>query len=579
MKQSDMITLVILAGLLSVLIDMYQSPLWSLTHWLSLGLMIAALMLQFVWQSWRKVCIELEPVKTEIWGELLGDPEFDPTRGIVASVLCGTDTVKVVLQPKWWQYFSSDLLRNEKEGNCAGSPVSLIEPGREPNYLVVIQDENGFTRGMASRAIIGSNDVMLTAFHVIDTAEKLYISKYSPNEKTGKRIEIDFSNWKLDFFSRDSRIDIASIFVPQKVWSSLGVKSVKVKVPTTGRKPVQLFGADSSAKCKSSVGLGTFVSEFTGEHTATTTKGWSGSPVISNGVIIGVHRGVDVDKLNSNKFTIIHPSFFPSGIETMYDYGHIRELDDEQFETRETEFSEAYLHGRGKIHFNESEFSLDVRKKPQYRPIRGDWREADFEEDFFEDKAFLPNLKRNFGMEAGEGPLYVDDLPAGFSIANSRPNGGPLNGKRAEKEQSSPPCVPLVDIPSQAELLSEQLGCPSLTLEDRVSNLEKLLEPLLASVQLLQETVSLNLKTLTGQNAEALRNSIPSSSKQPDSKQPKHPSTSGKQSSNLSKSTLELPKEIASKENGTQQPSKPKSKRSRRRKSKGIPPQGSPLPA
>lgn len=578
-----MVTLVMLAGLFSVLIDMYQSPQWCLAHWLSSSLLIVVLMLQYVWLSWQKVQIELEPVKTECWGEMLGDPEFDPVKGIVASVLHGTDTIKVVIQPKWWPYFSSDVLRSEKEGSCSGSPVSLIEAGKEPNYLVVIQDENGFTKGMASRAVIGGNDVMLTAFHVIDTAEKLYISKYSLNEKAGKRVEIDFLNWKLDFFSKDSRIDIASIFVPQKVWSSLGVKSVRVKVPTTGRKPVQLFGADSSSRCKSSVGLGTFVSEFTGEHTATTTKGWSGSPVISNGFIIGVHRGVDIDKINSNKFTIIHPSFFPSGVETMYDYGHIRELDDEQFESRETEFSEAFLHGRGKISFNESEFSLDARKKPQYQPKGHDWREAEFEDDdFFEDKEFLKSVKRDFGAESGGGPpTQVDDLPYGFSVPRARRDaeGYSLNGVRAEKVQSSPPCIPSVATPLQVDDRLEPLGCPSLTLESRVSNLEKLLEPLLVSVQLLQETASLNSKILTGLNAEALRNSIPSSSKLPDSKRLNNPSTSGKQSSNLSKSTLELPKETVSKEIGTQQPSKPKSKRSRRRKSKGTPPQGSPLPA
>lgn len=584
MKLSNLVTLTMLAGLVSVMIDMYQSPQWNLAYWLSLSLWIVALMLQFAWLSWPRVCLEPEPVKTELWGEMLGDPEFDPAKGIIASVLYGTETIKVVIQPKWWQYFSSDVLRNEKEGACIGSPVSLIEPGKEPNYLVVIQDENGFTRGMASRVQIGRNDVMLTAFHVIDTAEKLYMAKFSSNEKTGRRVEIDFQNWKLDFASRDARIDVASIFVPQKVWSSLGVKSAKVKIPTAERKPVQVFGADSSSAFKSSVGLGTFVSEFTGEHSATTTKGWSGSPVISNGCVIGVHRGVDLDKVNSNKFTIIHQSFFPPGLETMYDYGHIRELDEEQFETRENEFAEAYLNGRGKIFFSENEFYLDSSMRPQYVPKGRDWREAELEEDddFFEDKAFLQSVKRDFGAESGGGPPdKVDDLPFGFSVARTRRDaeGYSLNGVRAGKVQSSPPCTPSADTPSQVDDQSEQLGCPSLTLENRVSNLEKLLEPLLVSVQSLQEIASLNSKILTGLNVEALRNSIPSCSKPPVSKPPPSPTTSGKQSSNLSKSTPEHPKEIASKETGTQQPSKPKSKRSRRRKSKGTPPQGSPLPA
>lgn len=580
MKLSNLMTLTMLAGLISVAIDMYQSPQWSLAYWLSLSLWIVALMLQFAWLSWPRVYLEPEPVKTELWGELLGDPEFDPAKGIVASVLYGTETIKVVVQPKWWKYFSSDVLRSEKEGACIGSPVSLIEPGKEPNYLVVIQDENGFTRGMASRVQIGRNDVMLTAFHVIDTAEKLYMAKFSNNEKVGRRVEIDFQNWKLDFASKDARIDVASIFVPQKVWSSLGVKSAKVKIPTAERKPVQVFGADSSSAFKSSVGLGTFVSEFTGEHSATTTKGWSGSPVISNGCVIGVHRGVDLDKVNSNKFTIIHQSFFPPGLETMYDYGHIRELDEEQFETRETEFSEAYLDGRGKIFFSESEFYLDVSKRPRYVPKGRDWREAEFEEedDFFEDKDFLKSVKRDFGAEAGEPGSPRDQLNSYTSFSREQiAKLSDLNYQRAEKVQFSPPSIPSEATPSPAVESLVQPGCPSLTLENRVSNLEKLLEPLLVSVQSLQEIASLNSKILTGLNVEALQNSTRSCSKPPVLKPPPNPTTSGKQSGNSSKSTPELPKETASKETGIQKPSEPKSKRSRRRKSKGTPPQVSPL--
>nr|YP_007688813.1 putative VPg protein [Artemisia virus A]YP_007688814.1 putative VPg protein [Artemisia virus A] len=86
---------------------------------------------------------------------------------------------------------------------------------------------------------------------------------------------------------------------------------------------------------------------------------------------------------------------------TMYDYGHIRELDEEQFETRENEFAEAYLNGRGKIFFSENEFYLDSSKRPQYVPKGRDWREAELEEDddFFEDKAFLQSVKRDFGAE------------------------------------------------------------------------------------------------------------------------------------------------------------------------------------
>lgn len=567
MKPSILILLTLLAGLVSVLIDVGQTERVLLAHWLSLGLLTTALMLLSGWLSLRRVCLEPEPVKTELWGELIGDPTFDPERGIIGSFLHGDKTIKVVIQPKWWPYFSSDLLRNEKEASCAGSPVSKVDPGKEPKFVVVIQDEHGNTKGIGSRALVGNSDILLTSYHVIDSAPRLFLAKYSNNEKTGKRVEIDFQKWDVDFGSNRDELDIIGIKVPTKVWSSLGVGSVRAKAPTASRAPVQLFGADSSSSWKSSSGLGAFVSKFTGTHSATTTNGWSGSPVISGGCLIGVHRGVDQDKINSNKFTVMHPVFYPRGLETMWDHGYIHELDDEQFETRGSEFEHAIIGGRGKVFYSDSEFFLDDVKKPRFTPKKGDtdWRDANIEEEDIDDLYADPEF--NADIQERKKMWGLD-----------RESGLPLNYQGAEGVQSSPPLSTSDDTPTMKGDQSEPAGCPSLSLDNRVSNLEKLLEPLLVSVQLMQEIVSQNSKILTGLNAEVLRNSIPSCSKQPASSPPKSPTTSGKQSSNLSKNTPEQGKEIALKPTGTKQPSEPKSKRSRRRKSKGTPPQESPLP-
>ena len=49
--------------------------------------------------------LEPEPVLTEVWGELIGDPQFDPEKGIYAKILVGNVETKVLIQPKWWKYF------------------------------------------------------------------------------------------------------------------------------------------------------------------------------------------------------------------------------------------------------------------------------------------------------------------------------------------------------------------------------------------------------------------------------------------------------------------------------------------
>lgn len=544
-----MITLTLLAGLTAGLLDWSSNP--SLASCLSPLVFVVMLTLQYAWLKWPRLVVETEPTATQNWAELIGDPQFDPERGIYATVLIGSEQHKVVIQPKWWQYFSSELIRSEKEAACLGSPVSQVKPGAEPRYLVVLQNERGETKGMGSRVNLGGLDLLLTAYHVSQCSSELYLAKYDPKTGTGRRVKIDPS-WTVDFYSSESEIDIVGVRVPAKVWSTLGVSSIKAKVPTMGKKPMMVFGADSTSQIKSSSGMTLGCKGFTGRHAATTARSWSGSPIVSEGFVIGVHRGADVTMDNCNRFTIIHPFFYPQDKETMYDHGYIMELDTDEVAAREYDFIEARILGRGLVSYADTEFSVtaDSKGKPLYVPKNGiDWADLmDPDEDDFEFE---------WAMEA-----LPDDVP--------------LNCQGAENG-CSPPSKNSASTSGPTSVSLETKECPSLLLEDRVCVLEKLLEQNLTTVSSLLESVSQNSKTLIGLSVALERSLTHSSSKPRASGKPTPPPTSTKQSTPSSTSTPGSNKGPVSEESGTPSASKPKSRRSRKTRSKQTPPQESRL--
>lgn len=555
MNRSVIASLLILLGVMVAACDalifllLSQRTVESLMGSQLATISVLVLLLLYVWLRWRPINLEAEPVVEQQWGELIGDPQFDPAKGIYANVLIGSVQTKVLIQPKWWNYFSSDLIRSENEAACLGSPVTAIKPGEDPAYLVVIQDENGVTRGMGCRAKFGLDSVLLTAYHLAHSAENLYLAKYSSSKKQGSRVKLD-PNWKIDFFVQDKNADLVAVAVPDNVWAALQVKTIRAAVPRAGRKPCQLFGADSSATVKSSSGPCWPVNGFVGYHKATTAKSWSGSPVVCNGFVVGVHRGANRDEEGVNKFTVLHPVLFPRDLETMYDEGHIREIDPEEAESRGA-FESVRIYGRGDVDYSEFEYFLpnraETEKLVKFRGLRGTWADMVEEEDDFLD--FEP-------LEA----TFDSDIPLNYQGAGSA---------------CSPPSRRLDAMSSPTGDSFQTQGCPSLTLEDRVSNLEKLLEPLLVQLPLLLETCSANSKILTGLSAEAVRSSTPSPSKPPGSPGPKPPIISTKQSSVYRKSTPKVVATPPSEESGTLKASKRRSKRSRKQKSKATPPQES----
>lgn len=570
MNLSYTLSLILLAGLSSTLIDALQSKypptFQSLLSPLAFLLMLT---LQFVWQGWPQPKPELEPETTEIWGELVGDPQFHTERGIYANVMIGSELTKVVIQPKWWPYFSSDLIRSETESAVVGSPVTFLTPGHEPSCLVSIQSKEGVTRGMGCRAKIGNEVVLLTSYHISQSSDELYLAKFNPNESVGKRFKIE-NSWKGNFYSSDKDVDIIGMEVPAKIWASLCVGIIKAKVPTSRKAPCQVFGAESTSKIKSSAGMAWFAHGFTGRHTATTAKSWSGSPIISNGYVIGIHRGTHKEIADQNTFTVMHPSFFPQTTESDWDHGHIVEIDQEEVASREAKFETVYIHGRGAVTYGEAEYTSIVTRDLNLEQMEKNFKSftwADAVDDDYDYEAILGDKWRD-----------AEALFEGEEEQINSPTSIPLNFQGAVNI-CSPPSNISVPTTTPTCAPSAMPECHSLPLDGRVLVLEKLMEPLLVEMRLMRESIFQNSRILTGLSVAQERNSIPSSSKPPVSGKSKDPVVSPEPSASSSENTPALPKEPVSEESGIPKKLNRKSRRSRKGKSKATPLQESPSPA
>jgi hypothetical protein len=152
----------------------------------------------------------------------------------------------------------------------------------------------------------------------------------------------------------------------------------------------------------------------------------------------------------------------------------------------------------------------------------------------------------------------------------------PLNCQQAASKCSSP-CVTCPESSGVTEKSSPQQACPSLTVEDRVSNLEKLLERVLTSSAETQSNISVISQTLVGLKEARKQKELVCSSKQADSAPQKPPTTSTARAENSSENTPGPSSEPASGGKlGTQKASKKRSKKSRKGTSSGTPVQGSP---
>jgi len=239
-----------------------------------------------------------------------------------------------------------------------------------------------------------------------------------------------------------------------------------------------------------STGMATYTKGMTIRHNCSTVAGWSGSPLFHKGVVVGLHRGFHEVGV-SNNATLVETIL--STAESPLEEGAIREIDEAEGEFR-TGFVEYEIGGRGTYSVGESEF---FRPRKNWAPKAGVyWADVidETEEEFYDT------------MET-----VLDDEP--------------LNGLEAVSA-CSPPSLGSEDMSGRNLSVSQEVACPSMSLDGRVCVLEKLVEQLILSSSRTLELTSQNSEILAGLNAERVRNSIPSSSKLAVSESPKRPPTS-----------------------------------------------------
>lgn len=487
---------------------------------------------RYAWLSWlHRVHLTLEPVLLETSGRAVGNPWFEPFKGVMINVEYQEKIFPICVNPEWWHLLPGSAIPKDQRETVTTSVMSPVKVCAEPGSLICLENEAGLVIGMGSRVKTGTKSVLLTAFHVLQmSTSKVYIAK------GGKRVELDRS-WKMDCWNRDPELDFAAVIVPDKVWSSLGVASATART-MRGAQTVTCYGGKSSVQLYSSIGRAQIGKCAQIHHTASTTNGWSGTPLYQDGMVVGVHRSYEVIG-KSNLATNFH--FLIAETESLISDGKSIEIDEDEIRTRDNPIDYT-IGGRGEFAFAESEFAK-IRKN---RAKTDEWAKA--------------NTNRLWSDVVDEDEDYVFYESMETFLTDS----SPLNCQQAESACSLPQSE-LENTNGQIEPLLASQECHSIELATRVCVLEKLVEQLTLSVFKMQELISQNSVILAGLSADQLRNSIPSCSKPVATKPLTPPETLVKHAADSLPSIPELqsPVTSAAKKAGRKRKSRKRSQKSR----------------
>lgn len=528
---------------------------------------MSTLTLMLLWKQWlnvlsawlkrRRIVLEEAPRPSpDSWIEPITGPRFDPSYGVFAPVNVDGRIYNVILQPDYWPILNPAISRDVKECAIPASPIGSVGVGKEPQSLVFLQDTLGRSIGVGCRVQCGKSSVLLTAWHVLDAAKlsDIYLAKC--NRRTGTPFRVKFErDWPVEYECAHEDIDISAVQVPDSVWSKLGVTAAKVGMPRANA-PVTCFGGLCHEPASS---VGRYAPEgLSGEHSCSTRSGWSGTPLYSAGKVVGVH--IEWHKIGaSNRATAVWP-FHLQKESWSGDSDSGSEISDEEMDAR-SDVRSYVVKGRGRFRTAGREFS----RTADYAPF--DYEAAD--------KAVVQRVKDFASREKWLNEEDEDDYgpvlkPSWFRKEASLPSGH-LNFQGASSGCSAP-SVKLEDTNGAQAVASKKKECLSLPADVRVSNLESLVELLLAQQSEMQSSISQLSLSLTGQKEEPKPKLVASSSKRVDSGQPKPRVTFPKQPQNLSKST---PKSdnvpSSSTESGTKRRYRKRSQKSRKGKSTGTP--------
>ncbi|AKN81081.1 polyprotein P2a [Cymbidium chlorotic spot virus] len=474
-------------GLLEVLSrGAYLRPLVTLACQVALVGMILlellALIVLFIWRVWLRWNVKLSPVpvKAENFASVL-NIRLDPARGIIMDVLRDDVVIPVIVNPNYWQFLPSPAL-SRVDGNEAailGNMMNKVNPGSEPASLVSISNGTDVV-GMGSRVNYNGTTWLLTASHVWNGASPLlYLAK------GGLQTEVS-AEWPVGLSCTHRTADFVLVKVPDRVWSRLGVKSAPLSA--MAKTSIVTIFSDSNGTMLSSAGRavhGEYSHDI--QHTCSTTNGWSGSPLYYKGAVVGIHCGLKdfgVSNRGVNVGVLLTAS---AGLETVYSEISNTLISPEEADERDYEFIDLDIVGGTRLGMGKGEY---------FRRSLADWES---------NRKFISEVKAAGRKTWAE--MTEEEHAGSLETTTSH-----LNFERAEIVKPSPPSFLLQTI-NGTEVINSAVECPSITLENRVCNLEKLVEKLLQreSSKLLKSSPS--LQSSVGQKGDQRLSGGHSSSK------------------------------------------------------------------
>ncbi|QGL04933.1 polyprotein P1a [Hubei sclerotinia RNA virus 1] len=272
---------------------------------------------------------------------------------------------------------SATVLQSRKEMAVPGSlpmPVATWPAG-----LVAIRAD-GKRSSMGCRIKIGSRTFLLVAHHSLRGSSGSALSI-----GTGT-VSIPMSKeWPVFAYSPSRSLDFCLIELDKQAWSVLGVKALNINPTTSGS--VTTYGVDCSGRLNSSLGSvrRDRSKPFGLSHSASTEPGWSGTPLLNSGGVVGWHTGAGETSLPSNVATSVAAILAATNTkESPFTAGKFVHVEwDELLDREDVSRAIAYgLNGRVEFITSDSDYSRQYDYDFSGRSIVGQsWADLDDEDE------------------------------------------------------------------------------------------------------------------------------------------------------------------------------------------------------